>query len=291
MKNPLANPIVIRRIMQENGLQFQKKFGQNFLTDESVLAEIASASGVTKEDAVLEIGPGLGALTWELAQRANRVIALEIDSGMAAALQNEMEPYPQVTVLQQDILKTNLQALIDEALGGTPPYVAANLPYYITTPIIMSLLESRIAFPRIVIMIQKEVAERIVASPGSKAYGVLTVAANYYAQTEILLTVPAASFIPAPQVDSAVLSLTPRPHPDCHPKSEATFFKTVKGAFAQRRKTLLNSLTGSGCLQGSKEEIAKALDACGIDPKLRGEALSLCQLGDLSDALVERKIL
>lgn len=291
MKNPLADPKVIRHIMQQNGLQFNKRYGQNFLTDETVLQTIAEGAGITKQDCVLEIGPGLGTLTWELASRAKRAVCVEIDKGLTRALADTLEDFSNITILHQDILKTDLHKLVQKEFGGTAPYLAANLPYYITTPIIMYLLESGIAFPNIVIMIQKEVAERIAASPGSKDYGVLTIAVNFYAQPDILCHVPARSFVPSPNVDSVVLSLKPRPHPTCRPKNQQAFFKVVKAAFAQRRKTLLNSLCGAGCFKGSKEDISAVLAKTEIDPKLRGEALSMEQLCSLADEFCKKGLI
>lgn len=289
--NPLTNPAVIRHIMQQNGLQFQKRYGQNFLTDEKILESIVTGAGVTEQDSVLEIGPGLGTLTWEIASRAKQVVSVEIDKGLTRVLGETLKEFSNVTVLNQDILKTDLSTLVAEEFGGTPPYLIANLPYYITTPIIMYLLESEIAFPNIVIMIQKEVAQRIAASPGGKDYGVLTVAVHFYAHPEILCHVPASSFVPAPNVDSVVLSLKPRPHPTCRPSNRQAFFKVVKASFAQRRKTLLNSLCGAGCLQGTKEDIEKTLLAIGIDPRRRGETLSIQELCSLSDELCKKGLI
>ena len=288
--NPLANPKIIKHIMQKNGLQFNKRYGQNFLTDEGVLHTIAEGARISGKN-VLEIGPGLGTLTWELASRASTVVSVEIDKGLTEVLADTLQEFDNVTVLHQDILKTDLQRLVDEEFGGTPPTLAANLPYYITTPIIMYLLESGIAFPNIVIMIQKEVAERIAAKPGGKDYGVLTIGVNFYAQPEILCHVPAESFVPAPNVDSVVLSLTPRPHPTCKPQNQQAFFTVVKAAFAQRRKTLLNSLSGAGCFKGTKQDIAASVLEAGIDAGLRGEALSMEQLCNLADVFCKNKLI
>ncbi|MBE7043540.1 MAG: 16S rRNA (adenine(1518)-N(6)/adenine(1519)-N(6))-dimethyltransferase RsmA [Ruminococcaceae bacterium] len=288
--NPLSNPKIIKHIMQKNGLQFNKRYGQNFLTDESVLQAIAEGANITDKP-VLEIGPGLGTLTWELASRAEKVVSVEIDKGLTEVLADTLQEFDNVTILHQDILKTDLQKLIEEDFGGTPPTLAANLPYYITTPIIMYLLESEISFPKIVIMIQKEVAERIAAKPGGKDYGVLTIAVNFYAHPEIICHVPAESFVPAPNVDSIVLSLTPRPHPTCKPQNQKAFFTVVKAAFAQRRKTLLNSFCGAGCFKGSKQEISDTILQAGIDPGVRGEALSMEELCTLSDLFCKNNLI
>lgn len=288
--NPLANPKIIKHIMQQNGLQFNKRYGQNFLTDEGVLQQIAEGADISGKQ-VLEIGPGLGTLTWELASRGEKVVSVEIDKGLAELLPETLRDFSNVTVLHQDILKTNLEQLVETEFGGIAPTLAANLPYYITTPIIMYLLESGIEFPNIVIMIQKEVAERIAAAPGGKDYGVLTIAVNFYAEPEIICHVPAQSFIPAPNVDSVVLSLKPRPHPTCKPKDTDKFFKVVKAAFAQRRKTLLNSFCGAGCFKGSKQQISDAIIQSGIEPTIRGEALSMEELCQLSDVFCENDLI
>lgn len=289
--NPLVKPSVIRQIMQKNGLRFQKRYGQNFLTSEMVLEKMITSAGITKHDCVLEIGPGLGTLTWELASNTKQVVSIEIDQGLVNVLSETFKEFSNVTILHQDILKTDLTGVVEQQFDGTAPYLMANLPYYITTPIIMHLLESRIPFPNIIIMIQKEVAQRITASPGKKDYGVLTIAANFYAQPKILFHVPASSFVPAPNVDSAVLSLTPRPHPTCRPQNQSAFFKVVKASFAQRRKTLLNSLSGAGCFQASKEEIAQAITTAEIDPQSRGEALSIEQLCNLADIFCKKGLI
>ena len=281
--NPLTNPAVIRHIMQQNGLQFQKRYGQNFLTDEKILESIVTGAGVTEQDSVLEIGPGLGTLTWEIASRAKQVVSVEIDKGLTKVLGETLKEFSNVTVLHQDILKTDLSALVAEEFGGIPPYLIANLPYYITTPIIMYLLESEIAFPNIVIMIQKEVAQRIAASPGGKDYGVLTVAVHFYAQPEILCHVPASSFVPSPHVDSVVLSLQPRPPPTCTPSNPPAVFTMVKVSFAKRRKTLLNSPCGASCPHGTQGVNQQTLLALRIETRPRGETLShpaLCSTSD-----------
>lgn len=273
--------------MKKYKLQFNKKYGQNFLTDEQVLDDIISTSGITPDDGALEIGPGLGTLTFALAQAAKHVVAVEIDRGLAAVLEDTLAEFDTVTVLHQDILKTDIGALVAQRFDGRAPYVVANLPYYITTPIIMGLLESGIPFPAIVVMIQKEVAQRMMASPGGKEYGVLSIAVQFYADAEICLSVPRGCFIPAPNVDSAVIRLTPRPHPTCRPKDPDLFFKVIRAAFGQRRKTLLNAMSNAGCFPASKQQIEEILLELGMNPAARGETLSMEQFAQLSDALSE----
>lgn len=285
--NPLCDVNYIRHLMKKYKLQFNKKYGQNFLTDEQVLDDIISTSGITPDDGALEIGPGLGTLTFALAQAAKHVVAVEIDRGLAAVLEDTLAEFDTVTVLHQDILKTDIGALVAQQFDGRAPYVVANLPYYITTPIIMGLLESGIPFPAIVVMIQKEVAQRMMAFPGGKEYGVLSIAVQFYADAEICLSVPRGCFIPAPNVDSAVIRLTPRPHPTCRPKDPDLFFKVIRAAFGQRRKTLLNAMSNAGCFPASKQQMEEILLELGMNPAARGETLSMEQFAQLSDALSE----
>ncbi len=283
--NPLSNPNIIKHIMQRHNITFNKKYGQNFLTDEDVLGGIVEKSGLTKDDYVLEIGPGIGTLTYELAQNAQKVVSVEIDKGLIPVLSDTLSEFDNIEIINQDILKTDITALIEEKFCGEMPYVIANLPYYITSPIIMHLLESGIAFKKIVVMVQKEVAERIASAPGTKDYGVLTIATQFYSDTSVLFDVPRTSFIPAPNVDSAILQMVPRPHPTCQPSDNDVFFKTVKSAFALRRKTILNSISGSGMFPLSKAQIENAIVSAGIAPSARGETVSLEQFATLSDRL------
>lgn len=281
--NPLTNIDIIKHIMKRHGIAFNKKFGQNFLTDEAVVDSISEMSGVSKSDAVLEIGPGIGTLTYSLLSFANKVVSVEIDSGLIPVLSETLSEFDNFELINSDILKLDLNELIHDKFAGEPPFVIANLPYYITSPILMYLLESKIPFKRIVVMVQKEVADRLSSKPGTKDYGVITAAVSYYADVKTLFEVKRDCFIPSPNVDSAVIELIPRKHPTCKPKSEDLFFKTIKASFAQRRKTLLNSISKSGYITLPKEEIERAISDCGISPSVRGETLSIDDFAKLSD--------
>ena len=281
--NPLTNIEIIKHIMKCHGIAFNKKFGQNFLTDDSVVDNIAELSGLTDNDSVLEIGPGIGTLTHRLLQTAKKVVSVEIDSGLIPVLSDTLSEFDNFEVINSDILKLDLKSLIAEKFGGDAPFVIANLPYYITSPIIMYILESKINFKKIVVMVQKEVADRLSSPPGTKDYGVITAAVNYYADVRALFDVPRDSFIPSPNVDSAVIELIPRAHPTCRPQSEELFFKTIKAAFAQRRKTLLNSISKSGYINLPKEKIENAIIESGLLPTVRGETLSIDDFARLSD--------
>ncbi len=281
--NPLTNIDIIKHIMKRHGIAFNKKFGQNFLTDEAVVDSISEMSGVSKNDAVLEIGPGIGTLTYSLLSFANKVVSVEIDSGLIPVLSETLSEFDNFELINSDILKLDLNELIQDKFAGEPPFVIANLPYYITSPILMYLLESKIPFKRIVVMVQKEVADRLSSKPGTKDYGVITAAVSYYADVKTLFEVKRDCFIPSPNVDSAVIELIPRKHPTCKPKSEDMFFKTIKASFAQRRKTLLNSISKSGYITLPKEEIERAISDCGISPSVRGETLSIDDFAKLSD--------
>lgn len=281
--NPLTNIDIIKHIMKRHGIAFNKKFGQNFLTDEAVVDSISEMSGVSKNDAVLEIGPGIGTLTYSLLSFANKVVSVEIDSGLIPVLSETLSEFDNFELINSDILKLDLNELIQDKFAGEPPFVIANLPYYITSPILMYLLESKIPFKRIVVMVQKEVADRLSSKPGTKDYGVITAAVSYYADVKTLFEVKRDCFIPSPNVDSAVIELVPRQHPTCKPKSEDMFFKTIKASFAQRRKTLLNSISKSGYIPLPKEEIERAISDCGISPSVRGETLSIDDFAKLSD--------
>lgn len=281
--NPLTNIDIIKHIMKRHGIAFNKKFGQNFLTDEAVVDSISEMSGVSKNDAVLEIGPGIGTLTYSLLSFANKVVSVEIDSGLIPVLSETLSEFDNFELINSDILKLDLNELIQDKFAGEPPFVIANLPYYITSPILMYLLESKIPFKRIVVMVQKEVADRLSSKPGTKDYGVITAAVSYYADVKTLFGVKRDCFIPSPNVDSAVIELIPRQHPTCKPKSEDLFFKTIKASFAQRRKTLLNSISKSDYITLPKEEIERAISDCGISPSVRGETLSIDDFAKLSD--------
>ena len=279
----LSDPKETVAVLKRYGFAFQKKFGQNFLIDAHVLDKIIDAAGVTKDDTVLEIGPGIGTMTQVLCERAKEVIAVEIDRNLIPILtEDTCRMYDNLTVINGDILKTDVEALVRER-GGRPIKVVANLPYYITTPIVMGLFEKHIPVENITVMVQREVAERMQAGPGSKDYGALSLAVQYYAEAYIAAYVPQNCFMPRPNVGSAVIRLTLRKEPPVKVKSEERLFAVIRAAFAQRRKTLVNSLAGSGELSCTKEEAVAALRAAGLPETVRGEALTLAQLAVLSD--------
>lgn len=271
MKN-LANPSVIKEILKENGFNFSKSLGQNFLINEPVLDLIVEGADIEGQN-VLEIGPGFGTLTQRLARYAKKVVCVEIDSDAIPILTKNLDECENVKIIHADIMKTDILSLIEEEFGGERVKVCANLPYYITSPVIMSLLSPSLPIDEIVVMIQKEVAQRINARAGSKDYGVLTLTAGFYAESEIIAKVPPSSFMPPPKVDSAVIKLTKRKNPPVCVKDEDLYFKVIKASFALRRKTLLNSLS-SQSLGKTKEELALILERAGIDPKRRGETLT-----------------
>ena len=281
----LTDPRYIRALCEKYNFRLKKALGQNFLHDRSVLDAIVEAA-VPNGGGALEIGPGFGVLTEALAQSAEKVVAIEIDTQLLPVLSETLAACPNTEIVSCDVLKLNLPALIEEKFGDMPVSVAANLPYYITTPILLALLSQNLPFSRIVVMMQKEVADRIMASPGGKDYGALTVAVQYRCDVKRVCRVPASSFIPPPKVDSEVLCLTRREVPLVTPRDEAHFFALVKAVFAQRRKTLVNGLTNAGRF-GSKEEVSAAVEAMGLSPTVRGETLSIEALAALSDALLK----
>ena len=286
----LGNPQNTIEILQKYGFQFQKKFGQNFLIDEHVLDKIIRAAGVTKDDMVLEIGPGIGTLTQYLAEAAREVVAVEIDKNLIPILENDtLAEYDNVTVINEDILKVDIAALATERNGGRPIKVVANLPYYITTPIIMGLFEKGVPIDNITVMVQKEVAERMQAGPGTKDYGALSLTVQYYAEAYIAANVPPNCFIPRPGVGSAVIRLTCHKEPPVTCGDPALLFKLIRASFNQRRKTLQNGLNNSPELSYSKEQIAQAIESLGWNPSIRGEALILEQFAQLADALLAMK--
>lgn len=281
----LWEPKTVRQIMTMYGLSFRHEFGQNFLTDPEVIGTIADACYPSADCTVLEIGPGIGTLTRELAARYRRVIALEIDRSLIPVLQYTLADCPNVTVFNEDVMQTDLAALLAPALAEGPVAVCANLPYYITTPILMKLLESRLPFAGITVMVQAEVADRLCAAAGGKAYGAITAVLNYYATAEEILFVPADRFVPAPKVDSKVIRIALWQEKPCRPRSEALLFQTVRAAFGQRRKTLANALsTGFPAL--GKARIAEILAALGFPADIRGERLSIADFTALSDRLL-----
>lgn len=280
----LSNPQVTIETIKKYDFAFQKKFGQNFLIDGHVLDKIIAAAGVTKEDVVLEIGPGFGTMTQYLAEAAKEVIAVEIDKTLIPILQETLKDYDNVTLINEDILKVDIGALAKEKNGGNPIKVVANLPYYITTPIIMGLFENHVPLENVTVMVQKEVAQRMQAGPGTKDYGALSLAVQFYAQPYIVANVPPNCFIPRPNVGSAVIRLTKWEKPPVQVKDEAFLFSLIRASFNQRRKTLQNSLVNGG-IGVTKEQVAAALEQMELPPAVRGEALTLSQFARLSDLL------
>lgn len=285
----LGNPKNTIEIIQKYEFMFQKKFGQNFLIDTHVLEKIISAAGITKNDCVLEIGPGIGTMTQYLAENAGHVVAVEIDRNLIPILKETLADYDNVTVINEDILRVDIKALAEEYNGGKPIKVVANLPYYITTPIIMGLFESGVPIDNITVMVQKEVADRMKEGPGSKDYGALSLAVQYYAEPEIVANVPPNCFIPRPNVGSAVIRLTRHKEMPVEVKDPILMFKIIRASFNQRRKTLQNGLGNAPELPYTKEQIAAAIAEMGLTPAIRGEALSLAQFAQLSDILGEMK--
>ena len=276
----------IRQIMAMFGLNFRKEFGQNFLTDPMVIEDIADACSTVEDCTVLEIGPGIGVLTQALSARYRDVVALEIDRSLIPVLKYTLDGCPNVTVHNEDVMQADLEGLLADAFVARPVSVCANLPYYITTPILMKLLESRLPFEGITVMVQEEVADRLCAKAGGKAYGAITASVAYYGHAEKILQVPADRFVPAPKVNSAVIRITLWKDKPCKPKDEALLFRTIKAAFGQRRKTLANALS-TGFPELTKEQIALAIEAIGEEPTVRGERLDIAKFTALSDRLGE----
>lgn len=284
----LGNPTNTIAVLNRYGFSFQKKFGQNFLIDENVVEKIVRDAGVTKDDFVLEIGPGIGTMTQILCENAREVVAVEIDDKLIPILtEDTLSWYDNVTVIHEDILKLDIVKLANERNGGKPIKVVANLPYYITTPIIMGLFESHVPLDSITIMVQKEVADRMQVGPGTKDYGALSLAVQYYANPQILLNVPASCFMPRPNVDSAVIQLTRYEKPPVEVADEHLMFRLIRASFNQRRKTMTNSVGNSPELSVSKEQMAVALEKCGLSATVRGEALTLAQFAELANVLSE----
>lgn len=281
----LGNPTKTTEILKKYQFHFQKRYGQNFLIDSHILEKIVQASDITKEDFVLEIGPGIGTMTQYLAEAAGWVTAVEIDKTLIPVLQDTLSAYQNVTVINEDILKLDLHALIKEKNNNNPIKIVANLPYYITTPIIMGLFESHIPLKSIIIMVQKEVADRMQAGPGTKDYGALSLAVQYYARPEILFTVSPGCFMPRPNVGSAVIRLVRYVDNPVSVRDEAHMFSLIRAAFGQRRKTLVNSLANAGNLQITKEQTLHALEEMHLDASVRGEALTLSQFAMLSNII------
>lgn len=283
----LGNPKNTIEVLKKYQFNFAKKFGQNFLIDTHVLEKIIRAAEITKEDYVLEIGPGIGTMTQYLCEAAGEVIAVEIDSNLIPILQDTLFAYDNVTVLHQDILKVDINRLVEEKCGGKPIKVVANLPYYITTPIIMGLFESHVPIQSITVMVQKEVAVRMQVGPGTKDYGALSLAVQYYAKPYIVANVPPNCFMPRPNVGSAVIRLTRHETPPVSVKDEKLMFSLVRASFNQRRKTLVNGLSNSPEITFSKDDILRAVEQLGLGMTVRGEALTLEQFARLSDLFTE----
>ncbi len=273
-------------VLQKYNFNFQKKFGQNFLIDTNVLDKIISSAEITKDDCVLEIGPGIGTMTQYLAERAGEVVAVEIDKALIPILEDTLSEYDNVTVINDDILKVDINKIVEEKNAGRPIKVVANLPYYITTPIIMGLFESHVPLKSITIMVQKEVADRMQVGPGTKDYGALSLAVQYYAKPEIVANVPPNCFIPRPNVGSAVIRLTRYEVPPVQVKDESRMFALIRASFNQRRKTLVNGLGNAAGLNVSKEQVTQALEQMGLSATVRGETFTLKQFAQLSDLLM-----
>ena len=289
MAERISTPSRTKQIIEENGFYFKKNFGQNFLIDSNILDNIAECAGVTKEDCVLEIGPGIGTMTQYLAEHARQVVAVEIDKNLLPILAETLKDYSNVTVINQDILKVDMNQLVQEYNQGRPVKVVANLPYYITTPIIMGLFESGVPIENITVMVQKEVADRMQVGPRSKDYGALSLAVQYYAKPYIVANVPPNCFIPRPNVGSAVIRLTRYQEPPVQVDDPKLMFKLIRASFNQRRKTLQNGLNNSPELSFSKETIAAAIKSMGLPAAVRGEALTLEQFAGLANYLHQFK--
>ena len=288
MKEPtLGNPQNTIAVLQKYNFSFQKKFGQNFLIDTHVLDKIIRSAEITKEDMVVEIGPGIGTMTQYLACAAGKVAAIEIDKALIPILEDTLEGYENVQVINDDVLKVDIAKLAKEENGGRPIKVVANLPYYITTPIIMGLFENHVPLKSITVMVQKEVADRMQVGPGTKDYGALSLAVQYYAKTKIVANVPPNCFMPRPKVGSAVIRLERYEKPPVEVKNEKLMFRIIRASFNQRRKTLVNGLKNSQEIPFSKEQIEQALGMCGLSLSVRGEALTLAQFAQLANAFTE----
>ncbi len=283
----LGNRRNTAEIIEKYHFNFQKKYGQNFLIDNNILDKIVESAQLTREDCVLEIGPGIGTMTQRLAEEAGEVVAVEIDRNLIPVLQETLSDYDNVTVINGDILKLDLSQIVEER-GGRPIKVVANLPYYITTPIIMALFERHIPLQSVTVMVQKEVADRMQVGPGTKDYGALSLAVQYYAKPEIITRVPAACFMPRPNVDSTVIRLTRYGKPPVETEDEAWLFAVIRASFNQRRKTLVNGLANAGNLGVSRRQVEEVLNEMELPVTVRGESLTLEQFACLSNRLLKR---
>lgn len=280
----LGNPTNTIAVLQKYHFNFQKKFGQNFLVDANILEKIILSADIKSDDCVLEIGPGIGTMTQYLCENAREVVAVEIDKKLIPILKEDtLSSYNNVTIINEDILKVDMNAIVREKNAGKPIKVVANLPYYITTPIIMGLFESHVPLESITVMVQKEVAQRMQVGPGTKDYGALSLAVQYYAEPKVMMSVPASCFMPRPNVDSAVIKLTRHEKPPVQVKEEKRMFDIIRAAFNQRRKTLVNSLNNAEGLNLNKENILAVLESMGLPATVRGEALTLAQFAYLAD--------
>jgi 16S rRNA (adenine1518-N6/adenine1519-N6)-dimethyltransferase len=287
----LGNPTNTIAVLERHNFNFQKKYGQNFLIDTHILENIIESADVNKDDLVLEIGPGIGTMTQYLCENAREVVAVEIDKKLIPILENDtLSSYNNITIINEDILKVDINKLVQEKNNGKPIKVVANLPYYITTPIIMGLFESQVPIESITIMVQKEVAQRMQVGPGTKDYGALSLAVQYYAVPEIMLTVPASCFMPRPNVDSAVIRLTRHANPPVDVSDEKLMFDIIRASFNQRRKTLVNGLNNASSLNVTKDNVVNALHCMNLPETIRGEALTLEQFAELTNLLNYQKV-
>lgn len=289
MIGKLTSPSTIKYIMAKYNFKFSKGLGQNFLINENVVDDIVTGAEISDDDCILEIGPGIGVMTYEMASAAKKVVAVEIDSFLLPVLEETLQSFNNVEVINNDVLKTDIREIIKEKFDGQAPKVVANLPYYITTPIVMKLLEDELPISDIVVMVQKEVADRMMASPRTKAYGALSVAVQYYSEPEIVTVVPPSSFMPQPKVSSSVIRLKVRPKEGLELLDKKVFFNTVKDAFSKRRKTLLNALS-SGIMKTSKDNLKIAFELSGIDGTRRGETLTIEEFAKLSNEIYKTSI-
>jgi 16S rRNA (adenine1518-N6/adenine1519-N6)-dimethyltransferase len=287
MIGKLTSPSTIKYIMGKYNFKFSKGLGQNFLINEMVVQDIVNGAEIDEDDCILEVGPGIGVMTHEMASRAKKVVAIEIDNFLLPVLDETLAEFDNIKIINNDVLKVDLEQVIQEEFEGQSPKVVANLPYYITTPIVMGLLEEELPITDIVVMVQKEVADRMMASPRTKAYGALSVAVQYYSEPEIVTVVPKSSFMPQPNVASSVIRLKVKTRHDLELENKSTFFNTVKDAFSKRRKTLLNALS-SGIMKVEKSILHEIFQETGIDQQRRGETLTIEEFATLSNAIAKR---